>query len=134
MVVCMKRAADPHNLARFVRAQNSCGTYWNALAELRAGRKVSHWIWYVMPRLTGTSTMSQYYGLGTRWAARAYLKHPVLGPRLLRCVEAVLANRGRTLLEIFGDVDEAKVRECAELFSSVANADAILFLQLLCKK
>lgn len=133
------KTTDPHRLDRYLRAQEcpapgyALASYRRALAELQAGRKRSHWIWYVFPRLTGTSTMSQYYGLGDRWAARAYLRHPVLGPRLLRCVEVVLACK-RTLLEIFGPVDEAKVRQTAELFASVADRDAVLFLHLLCKR
>ena len=132
---------DRYNLNRFVWAQDrpvrtGFGQYHSeyeiALAELRAGKKRGHWIWFVIPRLTGTSSMSQYYGLGNRWAARAYLKHPVLGPRLLRCVEAILAARG-TLLEVFGDVDAAKVRQTAELFASLNVASSHLFLKLLCK-
>lgn len=127
---------DRYNLERFTRAQNAGGAFFYALEELRAGLKRGHWIWFVMPRLIGPgySSMSQYYAIRDRWEARAYLRHPVLGPRLLRCVEAVLAARGRTLLEIFGEVDEVKVRQCAELFASVALTDTShLFLKLLCK-
>ncbi len=121
---------DPYNLDRYLRAQDRGCAYQWALYELRCGKKKSHWIWFVMPRLTGSSRMSQYYGLGNRWAARAYLRHPVLGPRLLRCVEAVLACRN-TMLQIFGAVDAAKLRQTAELFASVDGGP--LFLHLLCK-
>lgn len=122
---------DRHNLARYIRAQEWRGIYRQAYAELRAGRKRTHWIWFILPRLGGTSEMSTYYGLGNRWAARAYLAHPVLGQRLLRCVEAILASPN-TLYEIFGAVDEEKVRDTAELFASIDNNG--IWLTLLCKE
>lgn len=121
---------DRYNLRRFTLAQDARGTYRQAIAEVRAGKKTSHWIWFIMPRtlqrLAGVnySPMSEYYALASRWEARAYLKHPVLGRRLMRCVEAILAVRHRTLLEIFGPVDALKVRECAALFASL-NVDPI---------
>src|SRR5687768_1269906 len=106
---------DPYHLDRFLRVQEWRGTYRQALIELRAGKKVGHWIWFVMPRLIGPgySTTSEYYAIGSRWEARAYLRHPTLGTRLVECVRAVLAARGRTLVQIFGPVDAAKVRQCA---------------------
>ena len=119
---------DPHDLKRFLVAQQYRGTYRQALAELTAGTKRTHWIWFVMPTLPwpGSSAVSAYYALGGRRAARAYLRHPVLGPRLLACVRAVLAVRGRTLLEIFGPLDEPKVRSCAALFASL-GVDTVFF-------
>ena len=123
---------DHYNLRRFLLAQNVGRTYDIALSELRAGKKRSHWIWYVMPRLIGVgySSMSTYYAIGNRWEARAYLRHPILGARLLACVQAVLKCNG-TLLSIFGDIDAPKVRQCAELFASVS--DDPIWLHLLCK-
>lgn len=127
--------SGPHNLRRFVRAQDRDSSYHQALAEIQAGRKVTHWIWFVFPRLIGPdySEMSEYYAIKDQQEAEAYLRHPVLGPRLVECARAVLANQDRTLLEIFGPVDGPKVRQCAELFGSLPGADPV-FKRLLAKK
>lgn len=128
----MTTKTDPHNLERFVQAQEQ--TYHQALAEIRAGEKVTHWIWFVFPRLAGDgySPMSEYYAIKNREEAEAYLRHPILGPRLLECVRAVLDCENKTLLEIFGEIDEAKVHQCASLFASLPGADPA-FAELLKK-
>jgi hypothetical protein len=83
-------AGDPHNLSRFVQAQG--GVYENALAEIRSGRKCSHWMWYIFPQLDGLgySSTAKYYGIKSIDEATAYLSHPVLGPPLMGCAEAAL--------------------------------------------
>ena len=116
-------APDP--LQRFVQAQ--AGDYAQALAELRAGRKTSHWIWYVLPQLRGLghSPRSQHYGLAGRDEARAYAAHPLLGPRLVDCVQAMLAQPTRDAAQILGPVDALKFRSCLTLFKAVAGPDSI---------
>jgi uncharacterized protein (DUF1810 family) len=110
--------SDP--LQRFVHAQQR--DYAQALAELRAGRKTSHWIWYVLPQLRGLghSSMSQHYGLAGRDEARAYAAHALLGPRLVECVQAMLGHAGRSAEQILGEVDALKFRSCLTLFAEVA--------------
>jgi uncharacterized protein (DUF1810 family) len=109
-------AADPYDLARFVAAQQA--TFPQALAELRAGRKRSHWIWFVLPQLDGlgSSPMAKRYAIRSLAEARAYLQHPVLGPRLLACFEALLALAGRSAHAIMGSPDDMKLKSCATLF------------------
>jgi uncharacterized protein (DUF1810 family) len=121
---------DPYDLARFVHAQ--APDYARALAELRAGRKRSHWMWYVFPQLTGlgASAMSQRYAISGIAEARAYLQHPVLGPRLVECAEAVLGVQGRSAHDIFGSPDDVKLRSCATLFAA-ASPPGSVFEQLL---
>lgn len=113
--------ADP--LQRFVQAQDD--DYAQALAELRAGRKTRHWIWYVLPQLRGlgTSRMSQHYGLAGRDEAAAYAAHPLLGPRLRDCVHAMLSHRGLDAAQILGEVDALKFRSCLTLFEAVAPSE-----------
>ena len=115
---------DPFNLARFVAAQLKA--YPQALDELRAGRKVTHWMWYVLPQLRGlgTSSMATFYGIGSVEEAEAYLVHPILGPRLRECVAALNDLDGRGAVEILGPVDAAKFRSCLTLFSVVNPGDA----------
>ena len=110
-------------LERFVSAQE--GNYEQALAELRAGRKTSHWIWFVLPQLRGLgrSSMAQQYGIADRTEAEAYLAHPLLGERLRECVRAMLAHRGQTAASILGDVDAMKFRSCLTLFDAVSPDD-----------
>lgn len=122
--------ADPHDLDRFVRAQE--GDHDRALAELRAGRKRSHWMWYVFPQLRGlgASAMATRYGITGAAEAAAYLRHPVLGPRLTECAEAALGVVGRSAREIFGAPDDMKLRSCATLFASV-SPDGSVFHRLL---
>lgn len=111
---------EPDSLDRFVRAQEQ--NYSTALAELRAGSKTTHWIWYVLPQLRGLghSHMAQVYGLTNREEAAAYARHPVLGPRLVECVKAILAHADRSAVEILGEIDAMKFRSCLTLFMEVA--------------
>ena len=123
---------DPFDLGRFVAAQ--AGPYEAALAELRAGHKRSHWMWFVFPQMRGlgASPMAQRYGIATRAEACAFLAHPVLGERLRACTRAVLATRGLTRHDIFGAPDDAKFASSMTLFAAVAAGDdAILFREAL---
>ena len=110
-------ANDPHDLDRFVQAQK--GSYDAALSEIRSGRKRSHWMWYIFPQLDGLgfSTVSKRYAIRNVSEATAYLRHPVLGPRLIECAGAALAVEGRSAQEIFGTPDDMKLRSCATLFA-----------------
>jgi uncharacterized protein (DUF1810 family) len=123
---------DPYALSRFVQAQER--VYEQALAELRTGRKQSHWMWYVFPQFDGLafSSTSQHYAIKSIAEAQAYLRHPLLGPRLLECSEAVLQVAGRTAREILGSPDDLKLRSCATLFASVSPAGSV-FERLLAK-
>src|SRR4051812_16112512 len=111
--------SDAYDLTRFVDAQSR--DYARALSELRAGEKRSHWMWYVFPQLAGLghSPMAQRYAIRGLAEAQAYLRHSILGPRLLESAEAVLDVRGRSAEEIFGSVDAMKLRSSATLFSRV---------------
>ena len=116
---------DPHELNRFLVGQ--APVYDVALAEIRAGQKQSHWMWFVFPQFAGlgTSPISQHYAIKSVSEAEAYLRHPVLGPRLLECVEAVLGIEGRTARQIFGAPDDAKLRSCATLFAHVSPPGSV---------
>ena len=118
-------AADAHELSRFVSAQ--AGDYDRALAELRDGRKRTHWMWYVFPQLEGLglSPTSRRYAIRSLEEAKAYLAHPVLGPRLRECAEAVLAVEGRSAREILCSPDDLKLRSCATLFARVSPPDSV---------
>jgi uncharacterized protein (DUF1810 family) len=111
---------DPYDLSRFTAAQNAGQTYQQATAELRRGRKTGHWMWFVFPQIAGLgqSPMAQRYAISSLGEARAYLAHPVLGPRLAEC--ATLAAQaglgGRTAEQIFGPVDALKLRSSMTLF------------------
>ena len=109
---------DPYDLRRFVAAQDSGGTYERAVAELRRGRKTSHWMWFVFPQIAGLgySPTSQAFAISSLQEARAYLAHPVLGPRLIECATIVAQTPGRTAEQIFGGIDALKLRSCATLF------------------
>ncbi len=110
----------PYELERFVVEQDR--DYDTVLGELRRGRKTSHWIWFIFPQIAGLgrSAMSQHFAIGSLDEARAYLAHPVLGPRLRECVGLVLAVEGRTAEEIFGSLDAMKVRSSMTLFHRAA--------------
>ena len=110
---------DSYDLTRFVRAQDAGDTYLHALAELRRGRKTSHWMWFVFPQIAGLgrSSMAQQYALGSLDEARAYAEHPVLGPRLLDCVRALLELPSTTPEAVFGGVDAMKLRSSMTLFT-----------------
>jgi len=119
---------DPHNLERFVRAQNP--VYERVLSELRRGAKTSHWMWFIFPQLRGLgcSPMSVEYGISSREEASAYLKHPVLGLRLRECTGLVLrVNEGQmkeiSIEDIFGSPDDTKFRSCMTLFSLCAPGE-----------
>jgi uncharacterized protein (DUF1810 family) len=124
--------ADPYDLERFVRAQASGGLYDRALAELRAGRKESHWMWFVFPQLRGLgrSPTAQAFGIASLAEARAYLAHPLLGPRLLACTEAVAQAAAPSASSIFGQLDALKLRSSMTLFSRAAP-DEPLFQRVL---
>jgi uncharacterized protein (DUF1810 family) len=118
-------AADPFDLARFVDAQAT--SYDDALAELVEGRKRSHWMWYVFPQFAGlgTSAMAQCYAIASPDEARAYLAHPLLGPRLVACAEAVLAHAGTPAQAIMGSPDDLKLRSSATLFACVSPSGSV---------
>lgn len=120
----MAASADPHDLERFVVAQAEA--HDSALAELRAGRKRTHWMWYVLPQLRGlgTSPMAGRYGIAGLDEARAYLAHPLLGPRLLECVAALNALPGDDAPAVLGSVDALKLHSCLTLFAHAADGDA----------
>ena len=120
-----RNSGDPFDLARFVQAQASC--YERALAEIRSGRKRTHWMWYIFPQLDGlaSSSTAQYYSIKSLAEAKAYLEHPILGPRLLECAEAAVGVEGRSATEIFGTPDDLKLRSCATLFACVSARDAV---------
>jgi uncharacterized protein (DUF1810 family) len=118
-------ASDPHHLQRFVEAQHDL--FDIALAELRAGAKRSHWMWFVFPQLAGLgrSPTAQYYAIRSLDEARAFLAHPLLGPRLRRSCEALLAWAGKRAAEqIFGPVDALKLCSSATLFDRAAPGSA----------
>jgi uncharacterized protein (DUF1810 family) len=123
---------DTYRLQRFVDAQDRAGTYERALGELRAGRKTSHWMWFVFPQIAGLghSQMAQTYAIDSIDEARAYFEHPVLGRRLLECSEALLRQSGRTAREILGEVDAVKLRSSMTLFARAAP-DEPVFRQVL---
>jgi len=116
---------EPFSLERFLRAQDE--VYPQVLAELRAGCKRSHWMWFIFPQLKGLgrSYESNYYGIGSLDEAVAYLRHPVLGPRLAECTELVLEVEDRSIREILGSPDDLKFRSCMTLFARAAEDDTL---------
>ena len=123
---------DPHDLQRFVDAQEHA--YERALSEITSGRKRSHWMWFIFPQLEGLgiSSISRQYAIKSLAEARAYLAHPLLGPRLLECAKAALAAHPSSALELFGSPDDMKMRSCATLFACVSSQDSV-FSQLINK-
>jgi uncharacterized protein (DUF1810 family) len=121
---------DPHDLQRFVDAQRPI--IKRVRTELRAGRKQSHWMWFVFPQIAGLgqSPMARRFAISSRVEAKAYLKHPILGPRLRECTQLVLEVRDRSAHDIFGSPDDVKFRSSMTLFASVASGD-VLFEQAL---
>jgi uncharacterized protein (DUF1810 family) len=119
------RPEDPYDLGRFVAAQEGC--YAEALAELRAGRKRSHWSWYILPQMEGlgSSPLSVRYAIRSLEEAMAYLAHPVLGARLRECVAAMNAHAGVTAGEVLGEIDARKFRSCLTLFDRAAGSESI---------
>ncbi len=124
---------DGYDLQRFVDAQ--AGLYEQVCAELRAGRKRSHWMWFVFPQIRGlgSSPMAMRYAISGRDEARAYLDHPVLGPRLQECAGLVVEVEGRTIEEIFGYPDDLKFHSSMTLFSEVEGPDERVFHEALRK-
>lgn len=122
---------DQFDLDRFLLAQES--QYAQALAELQSGRKRTHWMWYVLPQLKelGESRMAHQYGLASIEEARAYLAHPVLGPRLDACVEALLALHENNARVVLGFPDDLKLRSCATLFGRASASSSSIFARLL---
>ncbi|HKZ14450.1 MAG TPA: DUF1810 domain-containing protein [Solirubrobacterales bacterium] len=119
---------DRHGLQRFVDAQEDAAIYARALEELRAGRKQSHWIWFVFPQIAGLgqSPISQAYAIRSLDEARAYLEHPILGPRLHACCEALLAaDPALSATEILGGIDAIKVRSSMTLFRRADPSDQL---------
>jgi uncharacterized protein (DUF1810 family) len=114
--------ADPFDLMRFVDAQ--AADYGRALQELNSGTKRSHWMWYVFPQFDGlgSSDLSRRYAIRSRAEAAAYLAHPVLGPRLRECAQALLAHHTRSARQILGTPDDQKLRSSATLFAEVDGA------------
>jgi uncharacterized protein (DUF1810 family) len=121
----MANPDDPHDLNRFLEAQEN--SYERALAEIRDGEKVSHWMWYVFPQIDGLgmSFTTRRYAIKSLAEAQAYLGHPVLGPRLKACAEAALAVEGRSAWAIFGSPDDMKLRSSATLFALVSPNDSV---------
>jgi uncharacterized protein (DUF1810 family) len=125
---------DAYDLERFVSAQDAGGTYEHAVAELRRGRKTSHWMWFIFPQIAGLgySPTAQAYAIGSLDEARAYLAHPVLGPRLIECAAIVAQTRERSAEQIFGGIDALKLRSCATLFHR-ADPDQPVFADVLAR-
>ena len=123
---------DPYDLRRFVQAQDT--DYERALSEIRSGGKRTHWMWYIFPQFDGLafSSTSRHYAIKSLAEAKAYVDHPVLGPRLLACAEAVVGVEGRSAREIFGTPDDLKLRSCATLFACVLPPGSV-FDRLLAK-
>lgn len=113
---------DPFDLDRFALAQAPPPAYGHIVEELRRGQKTGHWIWFIFPQLAGLgrSDLSRYYAISSLDEARAYLAHPVLGPRLRECAAIVAATERRSVEQIFGPVDAMKVRSCMTLFQRAA--------------
>jgi uncharacterized protein (DUF1810 family) len=116
-------SSDPFNLNRFIEAQ--AHDYEIALRELRAGSKTSHWIWYILPQIAGLgrSAMAERFAIRNIEEARAYLAHPVLGPRLRECANTLLSRHNRSAHEILGSPDDLKLRSSMTLFAAVAPND-----------
>jgi uncharacterized protein (DUF1810 family) len=117
--------SDPHDLGRFVVAQHD--VYDAAVSELRAGRKTSHWMWFIFPQIAGLgrSATAQKYAIASLAEAESYLAHPLLGPRLLDCARILTQLRGRTAREIFGAVDAQKLQSSMTLFARAAAEPSV---------
>jgi uncharacterized protein (DUF1810 family) len=117
--------SDPFQLSRFVEAQD--GVYDRVLAELKNGRKRSHWMWFVFPQIEGLgfSSTTQYYSIKSLEEARRYLDHPLLGRRLIECAETILALEGQSASSIFGYPDDLKLKSSMTLFAGVAEEQPV---------
>lgn len=118
---------NTYNLERFVEAQNSGGTYGQALSELQTGSKRGHWMWFIFPQIAGlgSSPTSVRYAVTSLAEAQAYLKHDVLGPRLLECSAAVSTHAGRSAVEILGGIDAKKLHSSMTLFLRAAPGETV---------
>lgn len=116
---------DPHDLNRFLQAQ--ARVYDTAVSEIRRGSKRSHWMWFIFPQYAGlgSSPTSTHYAIKSVAEADAYVRHPLLGPRLIESTDAVLGVEGRSALAIFGSPDDMKLRSCATLFAHVSPAGSV---------
>jgi uncharacterized protein (DUF1810 family) len=123
---------ETYDLERFVAAQDLGGTYERAVEELRQGQKTSHWMWFVFPQIAGLggSAMATKFAISSVEEATAYLRHPILGPRLLACARLVVETKGRTAMQIFGSADAVKLRSSMTLFLRAAPTEP-LFKQVL---
>lgn len=122
--------SDAFHLERFVAAQDP--VYAEVVAELRAGRKTSHWMWFVFPQISGLgrSAMAQRYAISSLDEARAYFQHPLLGARLLECVALVNAAERRTAEQVFGSIDAQKLQSCLTLFELASDGNAAIVAAL----
>jgi uncharacterized protein (DUF1810 family) len=113
------------DITRFVQAQE--GVYERALSEIRSGRKRSHWMWYIFPQYDGLgfSSISKRYAIKSVAEAEAYLRHPILGPRLVECCEAAVSFEGLSAADLLGVPDDLKLRSCATLFAAVAPRGSV---------
>lgn len=118
---------DPYNLGRFVEAQDSGGTYGQALAQLQLGKKTSHWMWFIFPQIAGlgSTPTSVRYAIKSLAEAQAYLEHDVLGPRLLECAGAITTHTARSAADIFGGIDARKLQSSMTLFLRAAPGETI---------
>jgi uncharacterized protein (DUF1810 family) len=118
---------NPYNLERFVEAQDSAGTYGQALSELQLGNKSSHWMWFIFPQFAGlgSSPASVKFAINSLAEAQAYLKHDVLGPRLLECSTAMATHAGRTAGDILGGIDAKKLHSSMTLFLRAAPGETV---------
>jgi uncharacterized protein (DUF1810 family) len=116
---------DPYDLARFLDAQAS--DYDRAISEIRKGQKETHWMWYVFPQFDGLgfSPRSRHYAIKSVAEAEAYLRHPILGPRLRESAEATLAVEGQNALDVFGSPDDMKLQSSATLFAAVSQPGSV---------
>lgn len=116
---------NPNNLTRFTQAQEP--VYPNVLAELKAGRKRTHWMWFIFPQIDGLgfSPTAKFYAIKNLDEARQYLQHPVLGARLVECAEVVLGIQNKSVADIFGYPDDLKLKSCMTLFSCVADPGSV---------
>jgi uncharacterized protein (DUF1810 family) len=121
----MPKADDPYDFQRFVDAQDP--VYSRVCAELRSGRKRSHWMWFIFPQIAGlgSSAMAQRYAISSLQEAQAYLKHPVVGARLRECTRLMRDVEGRSALEILGSPDDMKFRSCLTLFARAAPDEPV---------
>jgi uncharacterized protein (DUF1810 family) len=124
--------ADEVDLTRFIEAQNSGNAYESAIRELRAGRKLTHWMWFVFPQVAGLgrSATSRYFAIRSLGEARAFMRHPVLGPRLAECAQILADLAERDAVSIFGEVDAQKLHSSLTLFAHAAP-DVPIFERLI---